>query len=66
GGIHIDKQFHREVWAPGTFTERHATSEKLESFRNIVRFPPVHPRRVRRRIQSNQVFSQGGDRVETR
>jgi hypothetical protein len=61
-----DKQFYREVRAYGAPAGRHAASELLEPFRNIVRFPPVHPWRVRRRIQPNLVFSQSGDRVETR
>jgi hypothetical protein len=61
-----DKQFYREVRAYGAPAGRHAASELLEPFRNIVRFPPVHPRRVRRRIQPNLAFSQSGDRVETR
>ncbi len=55
----------REVWAPGTPALRHAISEMLEVFQNLVRFPSVHPRRGCRRIQSNRLFSQGGGRVET-
>jgi hypothetical protein len=31
----------------------HVPSEVLESFRNLGRFPPVHPVRVRQRIPSN-------------
>jgi len=54
------------VRSPGPPAERHAPSEILESFRSLVRFPPGHPWRVRHRIPSNQAFSQGGDRGETR
>jgi len=51
---------------PATPAEPHAPSEILESFRSLVRFPPGHPWRVRRRIPSNPAFSPGGDRGETR
>ncbi len=60
------RQFHREVWAPGTHAVHHAPSEILEPLRNLGRFPPVPPGSVRHRILANQAFSPGGGRGETR
>jgi hypothetical protein len=61
-------QLSISVWvrSAGIPAERHAPSEILESFRSLVRFPPVHPWRVCHRIPSNQAFSPGGDHGETR
>jgi hypothetical protein len=66
GGVTNGHRFHRATGGPGPPAAHPAPSEILESFRIFGRCPPVHPRRVRHRLPSNQAISQGGDHSATR